>query len=592
MIPNGSNLAENGLKIEWPDSIFKTDRPIFRSLFLLVFVAHILWGNLGCPGSAPIEANDENPKRLGQESSLGKPQPSDGPRFSPLAPETPVQDLARFIPQRDGFCVQIRSVDNEKEALALKNNIQEQLSVPVHILTADLKKKGTWHRICVGNAATEEEATILANGWSKPNGPLIPFMEKAQKGEATFFVKPIGQLAPVFMPQKTQNDRLLQVSPSMERPVFFARAAHVDQWIGVAHSKPDASGRCQLVTTDSEGKSLELVGSKGPGCAACENVLNKQKVLCRQVIGAGDVGPWPGDELLILEKTEHNESILVVLAQGMKNTLERRAAFWHSSFSDDLYLTTDASIEKLSAGAPGVLSLFRSEASLVDGHVCSMKQYGEFWLIFDHERFALQDKKNWVLHEHDAMIPKIVEYLDSRKLFRQASQICADAVRLVETDDVSSFCLERVRTLVAIGYQRAAINGLALLSLASKPLALSHTRLLADLIVSAGQRMRFDVDQSNCIKNPLVKRSEAKHVEQSIGLAASRLDLGAKSEAFGPDQISDALFVSGFTYLEQHPEALAVIKKWYTHLGQMAPARTSQVEARLTSANPGRKIGP
>ena len=495
--------------------------------------------------------------------------------------------LSDYLPQRNGYCIQIRSVASEEEAARLKAEIEQLVEQPVVIFTAALGVKGTWFRICVGNWERLEDATAAATRWTSSSGLLVSFMTVSKKGEADYLIKQIGRMAPAFRLPKAQEEALKKHHPSEGRPVFFARTPNDTGPVGVMQGPTKADGSCELIVIGQDGAPMEQRGNLAPDCPSCDLALKKRVRRCPTVLMVGDVGPWPGEEILLIENATEAESILVVLAQGPKGVLERRTAFWLDTFSDDLYLSSQASIETFQEGQP-LLSFLRTEASLVGGRLCGLKQYSEFWQLLDEDRWGVHISKNWVLDEHYSQLAEMIRTLDQRSAFDEASELCADGAKEKRMPEASTVCLERAKRLQSEGRLLDALNASALLALSSVHHREQSLQLFQSVLAQAQKGLVLHAKPAACFDAKLSEGPFSMvNAKRSLENAIMQKHADGRLLAQSVGALKNAVFSIPREAITA--DSQTIIDGWFALLKTIYPARVSEIEALLTQSQLGEK---
>ncbi|MFZ9889374.1 MAG: SPOR domain-containing protein, partial [Myxococcota bacterium] len=168
--------------------------------------------------------------------------------------------IEALLPSVPGFCVQVRSVEERAEAERVAQAIHEKLAEDVVLLAKDLGERGVWWRVCVGTAATEEEARRAGEHWTASTGPLAPFLVEASPGQARFLVLS-REGRPRHRPTLAMAETLLRARSRSERPpVLFVVAGSL--YGGVAFGNEDGTG-AGVVIVDGDG-AIRPVGLSAP----------------------------------------------------------------------------------------------------------------------------------------------------------------------------------------------------------------------------------------------------------------------------------------------------------------------------------------
>lgn len=107
--------------------------------------------------AVPKPQNPVPPQKAAPKKEPAKAAPDQAMKESPADPVKP----AKQSPEGGKYCVQVASIQDRKEAEALKTKLSEK-GLAVFIIESTIKDKGTWYRVRVGRHLTHQAAAEFA----------------------------------------------------------------------------------------------------------------------------------------------------------------------------------------------------------------------------------------------------------------------------------------------------------------------------------------------------------------------------------------------------------------------------------------------
>jgi len=520
------------------------------------------WGVTACPSSTPTPAVVD----------AGVVLVEDAPAL-PLGAEAtadPIGAVVARLPGRPGACAQVRSLRDRAEAEASAAAIRSATALPVEIAEKDLAERGVWFRVCVGDEPDEARLVARATRWTAPDGVLAPFLDPPRSpDEARFLVLPRAGKEP-RRPGEAQARAFLARSPAglalyagpLDAPVLVGNAAAGDR----------------VVVVDVTGTSLRLDPTAPPGCASCVVAEQQSPIVRRRVLATGDVGPAPGDEVVIEEETGAGARFLAVLAvTGTPTTLRRSGAVLLAQASGDIVSRGEAFVVEADGDADREIAIAHLELRSLDGNLCSLTSHAELWgASAEAARGLARLEVKSVLAGESAGVVDLITALDSAGDAAAASSACAEALNGRPSSHVGQLCLQRIRSLVADGRPVDAVNAAG--AIAERAPALRAA--VAGPLFSAMQALESDPRLSaapwDCAAAPLVKGTTGKPVDEVIALARARL-----AERLSLSDIADAVFVTASRDFGTETPVFAIAGRWLERLRVTQPARHAAIEAAL-----------
>jgi hypothetical protein len=492
---------------------------------------------------------------------------------APLASDVsadPVGAVAARLPGRPGACAQVRSLRDRAEAEASAAAIRAVSSLPVEIVEKDLGERGVWYRLCVGDEPDEARLVAKATRWTAPDGVLAPFLDPPRSpDEARFLVLPRAGSAG-RRPTEAQARAFLARSAS--GPAFSAGADDAPLLVGTATAGD------RIVVVDAAGRSLRLDPAPAPGCASCAVAEQQSPIVRRRVLGAGDVGPGPGDEILIEEETAAGARFLAVVAVAdPPTTLRRTGAVLLAQAAADVLTRGEAFVVEADGDVEREIAIARLELRSLGGHLCSLTSHAEIWGADGEAARGLTrlDVKSFLTGE-SAGVVDLITALDSAGDATAASSACAQALSGRPSSQVGQLCLQRIRSLVAAGRPIDAVNAAGAIAERAPALRAAVAGPLFSAMQALDADPRLSAAPWDCAAAPLVRGIDGKPVEEVIALARARL-----AERLSLSDIADAVFVTASRDFGTETPVFAIAGRWLERLRVTQPARHAAIEAAL-----------
>lgn len=532
---------------------------------LLGLVAASAWALSACPSpsspSSPMAAVD-----------AGIALVEDAP-VSALAGDVaadPVAAVVARLPGRPGACAQVRSLRDRAEAEASAAAMRSATALPVEIAEKDLGERGVWFRLCVGDEPDEARLVAKATRWTAPDGVLAPFLDPPRSpDEARFLVLPrAGRES--RRPAEPQARAFLARSTS--GPAWYAGTTDAPVLVGTATAGD------RVVVVDGAGQSLRLDPTPPPGCASCAVAEQQSPITRRRVLGTGDVGPGPGDELLIEEETAAGARFLAVLAVASPPpTLRRTGAVLLSQAAADVVTRGEAFVVEADGDADQEIAIARLELRSLDGNLCSLTTHAELWGASNEAARGLARVDTAALLAGDgAGVVDLITALDGAGDATAASRACAEALHARPGSLVGQLCLQRIRSLVAAGRHIDAVNAAGAIAERAPALRAAVAGPLFSAMQALDTDPRLSAAPWDCAAAPLVKGTGDKPVDDVVALARARL-----AERLSLSDVSDAVFVTASRDFGTDTPVFAIAGRWLERLRVTQPARHAGIEAAL-----------
>lgn len=550
-------------------------------------------------GMAACRDEPEVPSDAGTSAPGAPASPTAGTPQVPVLPEVPlpadpVAALHPYLPGENAstsWCVQIRSVPSREESDALRGRIEDDLGLATHAFEAEVKGRGTWYRICVGAEPSQAAAETKARAWTKRKGALRPYMTQAEDGQASYFIKERPG-APSRVPTKAQAKALLRGRPSKERPVFLARLDGGGFLAALTVELTEGASDALVVAPD--GAVLPIAGEPAGDCAPCRAALTGEVPLLRRVLGVGDVGPWPGEELLLEERAPAAEgrstAILSVVSLDGDRAL-RRAAFLLGTHSPSLVVLGEARAVEAD-GEPGAeLAILRRELPLIDDQLCALRLRAE--IIDLDESGARRLDENYAAAMATAEqsggarpVRHLVQAFDSLGDFDAASRACAAYLARGRDAQVARLCIGRIQRLTDERRLVHAANAAGLVAGASAPFRAAVAAPFFRVAARLDEDARLTATPADCQAAPLVTGVSQKRLEHVVRLAEVRL-----AERLNLADVADAVFVTGARDFGPKTPVGELTARWLEQVRTALPARYAAIQAALLPP-PGAPAAP
>jgi len=539
---------------------------------------------VGCPDETQAPSPDEADAGTAADATTPPPLAATSvpPPLTDL-PADPIAALGASLPSKGGWCVQIRSVQTRLEADTLVAAIEKKLQQPATAIEADLGKRGIWWRICVGSEASEAQANTRGGEWTYDGAPLLAFMDEVKPGQARFLVVELPKRV-TRLPTRALAELLLRARPDAQRPVTLALAAD-GRMLGAVTLPADVLGVSDILVGDSEGKPLAIAPSLPDGCASCTAALTDTRP-SRRVLSAGDVGPWPGEELLVEEVGAEGKSVLSVLSHE-DGALVRRAWFLLGTTSASLKVSGDAQAVEADDEAGGELAIRRLELPIVNDRLCALREQTEILKLSDDAApkrldadFAAAMGVAEVTGGAAPTKPLIAAF-DSLGDFDAASRVCGAYLKRGKDPSVAKLCIARISELLRRGRVVAAVNAAGALSEASEVFRSAVAAPFYEAVSRLDEDGRVQVGTGDCEAAPLVTGAGDKRLPHLVQLARVRL-----AERLDLADVVDEVFVTGARDFGTDTPVGAITAGWLGRLRARLPARASAIDVKLVPTAP------
>jgi hypothetical protein len=509
---------------------------------------------------------------------------------SPL-PKDPVAAIARFLPGAGGHCVQIRSVPTRLEADQLAAAIRKQAKLPVHAIEADLGERGVWWRLCVGLEPDELVADAKGRSWTAEGGALRPFMADVEAGHALYQLQSV-EGAPDKPPSEKQAAAMLRARPTEARAPVMATTGR-GELVGVVSLPLDELSVGDVAVIDSDGDVLAYDADMPGGCASCKKALTDVRV-SRRLMGAGDVGPWPGEELLIEESgADGTRVVTLYVVEG--DRLVRRAFFLTGTSSADLKVVGEARAVQAD-GEPGdELALVRVELPIVDDRLCALRRRVQILKLSEAAPAKLDEdfaRTMGVAEQTGGAGPAkaLIAAFDKLGAWSEGSRTCAAYLSKGRDAGVATTCIARISELVRQGRPLDAVNAGGMLSAASETFRVLAAGPLYKAAEALSADTRLTTGSGDCEAAPLVGNVSGKRLEHVVRLAHVRLE-----QRLDLADVEDDVFVTAARDFGPQTPFGELADKWMDRLQVRLPARHAAIQARIAqaaSAVDGRDTAP
>jgi hypothetical protein len=501
--------------------------------------------------------------------------------LSPAERDDPVGAVVAAMGSRPGACAQVRSINTLEEAESVAQAIRQATSLAVELIAKDLGDKGVWQRLCVGDEDNEGRLIAQATRWTSPGGLLAPFLDPPRTPDEPRFHVLEKARSDVRRPTPAQAAAFLARRPTP--PFFFVGSGAAPALVGTAGVGESAgSGHARVVAVDAAGALLRLDPAQPPGCASCAVFEAQSPVVSRRVLGAGDVHPAPGVELLVEEETaQHARTLAIVSADG--GVMRRVGAVLLAAASVDVVTRGEAAVVEADGDDDREVAVTRLELTALEGQLCRLQTKAEVWGASPEAArgFGRIDLKTVQSGGGDAAVVDYVTALDAANDADAGSRACGDALRDAPGTLTMQLCLQRIRALVGRGDLVAAVNAAghlaerapALRGAVAGPLFAAMSALDADPRLSAAP---YD-----CVAAPLVADMKSKSIDDTIKLARVRL-----SERLSLSDVNDAVFVTAARDFGNDTPVFGIAARWLERLRVTQPARHAAIEAALLPQAP------
>lgn len=533
----------------------------------------------GCPDDEPAPAADagvQDVKPLPPTGTEAKPPTLPPPLANP--PADPIAALGASLPGKSGWCVQVRSVQTKLEADQVTAAIEKTTKLPTTAIEADLGDRGVWWRICVGREPTEAAAQTSGEKWTADGAPLLKHMDAVKPGQARFLVMKLPKRVE-RAPTRPLAELLLRAGPDEHRQVALAKAAD-DRLFGAVTLPADEVGVSDLLAGDADGKPLAIAAVLPEGCAVCRAALDNVRP-SRRVLGAGDAGPWPGEELLVEEVGQEGKSVLSVLSLE-DGALVRRAWFLLGTTADNLKVTGDAQAVQADDEPGGELAIRRIELPIVDDRLCALRERTEILKLDETGATQKLDAAfaatMGVAEASGGAKPtrELISAYDETGDFDAGSEVCARYLEKGRDSSIAKLCIARVGELLRRGRVVSAVNAAGLLAHASELFRAAVAAPLYDAVSALDEDGRLVIGTADCEAAPLVTGAGDKRLPHLVRLARVRL-----AERIDLADVVDEVFVTGARDFGPDTPVGEITAGWLGRLRARLPARAAAIDVKL-----------
>ena len=485
------------------------------------------------------------------------------------------------LPRRTGACAQVRSFAHLEDATASAKAVAAATSFPVEVITKDLGTKGIWHRVCVGDEDNAARLTANATRWTAPDGVLAPFLDPPRTSDEPRFHVLARATAEGPRPTIAQARAFLARSP--EGPAYlFGPAEH----LLLVGTGPTASRGFRLVAVSPLGAIVSLDPSPPPGCASCAVAEQQSPIVGRRPLGAGDVLPFPGIELLVEEETASGSRFLAIVtvadeAAGVR--MRRSGAVLLAMASTDVVLRGEAQVVEGDGDDSREIAVTRLELRTRGARLCSLSTKAEVWgagvdVARGLSRIDVQTLMNTGTDAAGTDLALIdhVTALDGAGDPAAASRACAEALAKQPGILMTQLCLQRIRGLVADGRLIDAVNAAGALAERAPILRAAVAGPLYSAMDALDADPRLSAAPYDCEAAPLLVGIDSMDVDDVVTLARTRLQ-----ERLSLSDIGDAVFVTASRDFGTDTPVLAIASRWMERLRATQPARHAAIEAAL-----------
>ena len=489
-----------------------------------------------------------------------------------------------------GGCAQVRSVKDKVEAEAAAAAITAETTLPVELFEKDLGARGIWWRLCVGDEESPARVTARALKWTAPGGILEKFLDPPNAGEPRFFAL---EKAGTPRGKATLEQARALLMRSRVGDVVFAGTEDRPLLAGTGPSVASAGG---LVVVDVDGHLLSFDKAPAPGCAACALAEQKNAVISRRVLAAGNVFPAAGDELLIEEETsDATRTLAVVVAEH--GVLRRVGAVLLASASASVILRGEASVVEADGDYEREVAIARLELRTSGNNLCALETHAEAWgspsipttatattATTPPAGLGLVKLNALTLAQQEGGDEAVVDFvtaMDGAGDKDTASRACASVLADHPSPLLSQLCLQRIRTLVADGRVIKAVNAAGTLSEGTPALRAAVATPLFQAMTVLDQDPRLSAAPWDCASEPLVKDIASKSFDDILKMA--RLRLG---ERLSIADVNDAVFVTAVRDFGPDTPVGQIAARWLERLRVVQAARHAAIEALLLPQEP------
>jgi len=521
---------------------------------------------------------------------------------------------ARVAP-RSSACAQVRALPDRAAADAMADKIRSTTGLPVEILVADLGPRGTWFRLCVGDEESVARIVARATRWTAAGGSLEPFLDPPSPREARFLVHERGfadprrttvtaarallartaapgplptepAVTPALASEPIPVVAGLPLPPPAPRPdvegnfdVWFLGTAErpLVATTGPAPGAANATAT-RVVVVDADGMLLAVDPSPAPGCASCVVAEQQSPVVSRRVVGAGDVHPAPGAELLVEEETADGTRLLAVL-QADGAALRRRGAVLLAQRTAGVALRGDGAVVEGDGDDEREVAVSRLELRFDGGALCGLATRAEVWGTQGDGSAGLARVDALAVAGApggDAAVVDYITAIDAAGDRDAASRACARVLGTKPGTLVTQLCLQRVRALLGERRLVEAVNAAGTLAEGAPSLRAAVAGPLFEAMSTLDGDPRLSAAPWDCTTTPLVADVAGLPAAQVVARARARLQ-----ERVGLADVVDSAFVTAARDFGGDTPVGQIASRWLERLRVSQPARHAAIEALL-----------
>lgn len=483
------------------------------------------------------------------------------------------------VPQRNGSCAQVRSIQDATEANAVADRIRTEKQLDVDVIPADLGERGIWHRLCVGREESEARLVARATRWTTPSGELEAYLDPPTDDRPRFHVL-TRESADPRRASLEQARALLGFALVDSAGAWFAGGPAKDALVVASTAETDGGGS-DVVAVDHKGARLIIGEAPPPGCASCTLALREGRVRARRAVGAGDVSPHAGDELLVEEDTDHAVRFLSLMAVE-NGALVRVAGVVLENARPGFAQMGRAVVVQADADPSKEVVVATREMRINGDVACTLESHATVYdLVGTADKgFTRVDPLKMPVEPDDAVI-NVVTALDEHGDHLAASRACAAQLGRAPKAAITQLCLQRVRRLIEKGALVDAVNAAGLAAEASPPLRAVIAAPFHSAADALDRDPRLFAGESDCTKDPLVVGLATRTLAESLKLADAR-----QRERVALGDVADAVFVTGIRDFGGESPVGGVVARWLERVQLALPAKAAAVEALLLPQAP------
>jgi hypothetical protein len=367
---------------------------------------------------------------------------------------------------------------------------------------------------------------------------------------------------------------------------WFAGGPASDALVVASTAETDDGGT-DVVAVDGKGARLVVNEAPPPGCASCTLALREGRVRARRAVGAGDVAPNLGDELLVEEDTDHAVRFLSLMAVD-NGALLRIAGVVLENARPGFAQMGKAVVVEADADASKEVVIATREMRINGDVACTLEAHATVYDLSSKDGFTRVDPLKMPVEPDDAVI-NVVTALDEHDDHSMASRACAAQLGRAPKAAITQLCLQRLRRLIDKGALVDAVNAAGLAAEASPPLRAVIAAPFHAAAEALDRDPRLFAGESDCAKDPLVVGLATRTLAESVKLAETK-----QRERVALGDVSDAVFVTAIRDFGGDSPVGGVVARWLERVQLALPAKAAAVEALLLpqAPDPGGQASP